>query len=59
MTLTFVSTFPCPVCAKSIAVAGIKKVYYCQGYSLLDAEDILRPYGVELIFVKMKNPSSV
>jgi dCMP deaminase len=48
----YVTTFPCPVCAKSVAVAGIKKIYYKEGYSLLDAEDILKSYGVELIQVK-------
>ncbi len=48
----YVTTFPCPVCAKSIATAGFKKVYYCEGYSLLDAEDILKGFGVELIQVE-------
>ena len=48
----YVTTFPCPVCAKSLAVAGIKKVYYSEGYSLLDANDILKSYGIEVIQVK-------
>lgn len=48
----YVTTFPCPVCAKSIAAAGIKKVYYRDGYSLLDAEDILKAVGAEIILVK-------
>lgn len=48
----YVTTFPCPICAKSIAVSGIKKLYYHKGYSLLDAEDILRAFGVEIILVK-------
>lgn len=48
----YVTTFPCPVCAKSIATAGFKKVYYSEGYSLLDAEDILKGFGVELIQVE-------
>ena len=46
------TTFPCPPCAKSIAVAGIREVYYLKGYSLLDAEDILRAFGVKIIMVK-------
>jgi dCMP deaminase len=54
----YVTTFPCPVCAKSIAAAGIKHVYYHQGYSLLDAEDILTGQGVELILVDMKSSPS-
>ena len=48
----YVTTFPCPVCAKSLAVAGVKKVYYREGYSMLDAEDILASYGVEIILVE-------
>lgn len=48
----YATTFPCPVCAKSIAAAGIKRVYYSKGYSLLDAEDVLRAHGVEIVLVK-------
>jgi dCMP deaminase len=51
-TNLYVTTFPCPTCAKLIAEAGIKKVYYQSGYSLSDAEDILKNAGVELILVK-------
>ena len=58
-TSLYVTTFPCPVCAKSVAAAGIKKVYYSLGYSLLDAEDILKAHGVEIILVdKEKAPSA-
>jgi dCMP deaminase len=48
----YVTTFPCPVCAKSIALAGIKRVYYSEGYSLLDAKDILESFDVEIIKVE-------
>ena len=48
----YVSTFPCPVCARLVAKAGIKKVYYEKGYSLLDAENILKAFGVEIVLVK-------
>ncbi|KKQ45406.1 MAG: hypothetical protein US63_C0017G0005 [Candidatus Moranbacteria bacterium GW2011_GWC2_37_8] len=48
----YVTTFPCPTCAKLVAEAGIKKVYYQSGYSLSDAEDILKNAGVEIILVK-------
>ena len=48
----YITTFPCPVCAKSIAASGIKRIYFSKGYSLLDAEDILRAYGVEIVLVK-------
>jgi dCMP deaminase len=48
----YVTTFPCPNCAKLIALSGIKHVYYEKGYSLLDAEDVFATYGVELVLVK-------
>lgn len=51
-TSLYVTTFPCPACAKLIAVAGIKEIYYSKGYSLLDAEDILREFGVKITLVK-------
>jgi len=47
----YVTTFPCPVCAKSVAAAGIKSVYYEKGYSLLDAEDVLKSQGVEIVLI--------
>ncbi len=49
------TTFPCPQCAKLIAEAGIKKVYYQKGYSLVDAERILKAYGIEIILVDNKS----
>lgn len=51
----FVTTFPCPVCAKQIAVAGIKRVYYAKGYAVLDGLEILQNFGVELVFVKFSD----
>lgn len=48
----FVTTFPCPVCAKQIAVSGIKKVYYAKGYAVLDGLEILKSFGVEVVLVK-------
>ena len=50
-----VTDFPCPVCAKLIAAAGIKTVYFCRGYSLLDGEEILRSFGVQMIQVAHQN----
>ena len=49
----YVTTFPCPPCAKQIAYSGIKKLYYTGGYSILDQESILRSKGIEIIFVEM------
>jgi len=51
----YVTTFPCPNCAKIIAYSGIKKVFYTEGYSLLDAESILKNSDVEIIKVKKEN----
>mgnify|MGYP000987929979 CR=1 FL=1 len=48
----FVTTFPCPVCAKQIAISGIKKLYYAKGYAVLDGLEILQSHGVEVILVK-------
>jgi len=50
----YATTFPCPPCAKMIAYSGIKKIYYADGYGVLDAERILKARGVEIIFVKTK-----
>jgi dCMP deaminase len=51
-TSIYVTTFPCPGCARLIVKAGIKKVYYAQGYSLLDAEQILKAFDVKIVLVK-------
>jgi len=48
----FVTTFPCPPCAKLVAYSGIKRCYFNSGYAMLDGERILRSQGVEIIFVK-------
>lgn len=47
----YVTTFPCPTCARSLVEAGIRRVFYKKGYSLLDAEDILKQAGVEIVLV--------
>ncbi|KKP98220.1 MAG: hypothetical protein US25_C0034G0006 [Candidatus Moranbacteria bacterium GW2011_GWE1_36_7] len=48
----YVSTFPCPPCAKLIACSGITRVYYRVGYGVLDAESILKESGVEIVRVE-------
>jgi dCMP deaminase len=47
----FVSDFPCPPCAKLIAGAGIAKLYFVEGYAVLDGEDVLAKAGVEVVRV--------
>jgi dCMP deaminase len=48
----YATTFPCPVCARLIVQSGIKKVFFKEGYSTLDAADILVYSGVEIFQVK-------
>lgn len=50
-TEIYVTTFPCPNCAKLIAHSGIKKLYFAEGYSMLDGEEILKAEGVEIVQV--------
>ncbi len=51
----YVTDFPCPPCAKLIAFAGIKTVYYHKGYAVLDGESILQSRGVKIIQVHETN----
>ena len=51
----YVSTFPCPACAKLIAHSGIKTCYYKDGYAVLDGADVMKEYGVELIKVNVSD----
>lgn len=47
----YATDFPCPVCAKQIACAGIKKLYFYRGYGVLDGERVLKQHGVEIVQV--------
>jgi dCMP deaminase len=49
----YVSTFPCPPCARLIAEAGFSRCFFADGYSMLDGEGILRAAGVELFLVHL------
>jgi len=48
----YTTTFPCPVCAKLISAAGIKRVYFSEGYAMLDGESLLQANGVEIFKVE-------
>jgi len=50
----FVTTFPCPVCAKLIAESGIGEIYFEQGYSRLDGESILKQNKIKIYRVVSK-----
>jgi dCMP deaminase len=54
----YVTTFPCPPCARLIVESGIKTVYYQDGYSLLDANGILTAAGVRIVKVLKTNQLS-
>lgn len=45
----YVTTFPCPPCAKNIVTAGIKRLYYVDGYAMSIGQDDLRNAGVEIV----------
>jgi dCMP deaminase len=45
----FVTDFPCPACAKLIAKAGVTKLFFCEGYAVLDGADVLSAAGVEIV----------
>lgn len=47
----YVTTFPCPNCAKLIAYSGIKELYFKEGYAMLDGESILKSQDVKIIKV--------
>ena len=49
----FITTFPCPPCAKLVAKAGIKRCFFVEGYAMLDGERILKDFKVEIIRVEI------
>lgn len=54
----FVTTFPCPPCGKQIGFTAIRRIYFAEGYAVLDSERILRDSCVEIVKVEMKTPGS-
>lgn len=47
----YLTTFPCPVCAKLVAETGVKRVLFAGGYSMVDGKRVLEDAGIELIRV--------
>ena len=47
----YVTTFPCPACARLIAAAGLRRCYFTGQYSVLEGDAVLRAAGVELVWV--------
>jgi len=48
----YVTTFPCERCARLIEQAGVRKLFFREGFSSLNAQDVLRAKGVKIIQVK-------
>jgi dCMP deaminase len=49
----FVTTFPCPACARLVAETGFRRCFFTGPYSVLDGEAILKAAGVELFWVEL------
>jgi dCMP deaminase len=47
----YVTTFPCPACARLIAESGFRRCYFSGAYSVLDGDAVLHAAGVELLWV--------
>jgi dCMP deaminase len=47
----YVTTFPCPACARLIAESGFRRCYFTGQYSVLEGDKLLRTAGVELLWV--------
>jgi len=50
-TVLYATHFPCPACAKLIALSGIKKVIYSRGHAVFDGARVMKSRGVKLIKV--------
>lgn len=48
-TTLYVTHFPCPACAKLVALAGFKKIVYTRGSSVFDGERVMASRGVDII----------
>jgi len=48
-TILYVTHFPCPACAKLVALAGFKKVVYFRGSSVFDGERVMSSRGVDIV----------
>ena len=53
----YVSTFPCPACARLIGEAGFRRCFFAGPYAVLDGDAVLRAAGVELVWVDLSVPT--
>lgn len=54
----YVSTFPCPACARLVAEAGLRRCYFAGPYAVLDGDAVLRAAGVDIIWVDLSGPTA-
>lgn len=48
----YTTMFPCPMCAKQVAFAGFKRLFFAEGHTSLDGEQVLKSQGVKIILVQ-------
>ena len=48
----YVTTFPCPACARLIAESGFRRCYFTGQYSVLEGDHILHAAGIEVLWVE-------
>ncbi len=48
-TILYVTHFPCPACAKLVALAGFKKIVYARGSSVFDGERVIVSRGIDIV----------
>ena len=54
----YVTTFPCPACARLIAEAGFRRCYFAGSYSVLEGEHVLQAAGVDVYWVDLASAGS-
>ncbi|MCD6319581.1 MAG: cytidine/deoxycytidylate deaminase family protein [Candidatus Desulfofervidaceae bacterium] len=50
----YCTNFPCVICAKMLINAGIKKIYYAEGYPDELSQEMLKEAGIELVPLPFK-----
>lgn len=50
----YLNSFPCPPCATSMGLAGIKHCFASDGNAYLDTAEVLKSVGIKTIFVREK-----
>ncbi|MBI4119177.1 MAG: hypothetical protein HY452_02860 [Parcubacteria group bacterium] len=48
----YVTTFPCERCARQLVQAGVREIFFKEGFSSLNAQEVLRANSVKIIQVK-------